>query len=261
MWGNPPWVQIPPPPPPRTSYFWSGTSLTRTCAESGRELPFVSATHPCPPKMTGTHVPVRPRATLTSSDGPVFCPRRLDRDLQRRMGANFADMSAEAKYLEDAIDVLILEEEDDDFVMLIATHDQDDVTSVFSQVRAAARLVEEDADWNVVRNLPELTPESDLFLWMIYKWARHDGKLSKDLEIIAYNTLSARNANGGVTRSLRGIDLERIDTLGAVAEDQVLGPASSHSTTAPLASWPTFSYCSTAHLIFTGRERGMMVSP
>lgn len=162
----------------------------------------------------------------TISDEEVLLARLyLDREntaLRRRMSVHFEDMPARARYELDAIDVLVRDA--NGLQIFLATHDSDDVQIVLNELRRSAHAVRDDLEWSVRLDRPPLIPESDLFLWMLYRWDRHNGRLGKGLRLTAFNSLSARNTLGGITRSLRGIDLDRIDTLGAAAEGHELGP-------------------------------------
>jgi hypothetical protein len=143
---------------------------------------------------------------------------RENRTLLRQVGPAFEDMPAGVRYIADSVDVIV--RQSDSLDVFISTHDEDDVQIILGRLRQAG----DSEDWSVTGPV-NATPDSDLFLWMIERWTVGNGKLAKDLVLVDFSSVSTRSHEGKITRSLRGIDLDRVDTLGAVADDHYLGPA------------------------------------
>lgn len=161
---------------------------------------------------------------ITIDDRRVLIARlfidREDRRLFRVVGGEFENLPAERRYELDAIDVMVIE--DTSLLVFIATKDADDVAIVLNRLRAAS---EEEDDWQASAELPHIAPTSDLLLWLLYRQEKRGGQLAPGLEIVDYRSLSCESKTGRLTRSLRGVALDRGDILCAVADGQEVGPA------------------------------------
>lgn len=145
---------------------------------------------------------------------------RENRALRRSVGGRqFDGFAATVRFNVQAVDVAVIK--GDGLYVFIASHDPDDVKAVFSALKEAA---DGNGDWSV-GPMPKLEPSSDLYLWMLYRWHDKNGHLTPSLKIVEFRTLSTRDSLGHIIRSLSGIDLTRVDTLGAAAEAHDLGPA------------------------------------
>lgn len=145
---------------------------------------------------------------------------QINKALLRKLGKNFEGLSVNQRFDVVATDVLVIEGRS--LYVFIASHESTEVSAVLAELRASASAT---ADAWTVGELPKINPSSDLYLWMLYRWHAFNGNLSPTLQIVEFNTLSTRDAQDHIIRSLSGIDLTRVDTLGAAAEAHELGPA------------------------------------
>jgi hypothetical protein len=145
---------------------------------------------------------------------------RINRALVRKVGRNFEGLTREQQYDVVALDVAIVEGKG--LYVFVASHEDQEVGIALAELRRAAKPP--DGDW-AVTSLPKIEPESDLYLWMLHRWHVQGGSLTPTLKVVEFNTLSTRDVQDHVIRSLSGIDLSRVDTLGAAAEAHDLGPA------------------------------------
>jgi hypothetical protein len=144
----------------------------------------------------------------------------LNRTLLTSVGnKDFGGMRPDLRFTVEAFDVAVID--GDSLHVLIASHNDDGVATILGELRLAADAGE---DWEV-GTMPKIEPTSDLYLWMLYRWHASKGALSPTLKVVEFRTLTARDALDHVGRQLSGIDLTRVDTLGAAADAHSLGPA------------------------------------
>lgn len=154
---------------------------------------------------------------------PVLLARLFVDRPRTIQAADAAGLALEARFTLDAIDVVILPPaRGSTFRVFVASKDPQDMDIVSGALKSA--LAAED----MIGFTPtpvETLPDPDFFLWLLHRLVHENGKLSDRMTIVEYRTVSATESPGRITRSLGGVDIDRTDVLGSIADGHPFGPA------------------------------------
>lgn len=167
--------------------------------------------------------PGRPAFLRLPDGSQVLAARYLKRvpnkKLLKHLSADDADgLSDSARYTTYPVDVLAIKQ--NSFIILIASTDEQEVAEVFDLLKNSA-----GADWKIARPPKEYKAiSSDFFLWLLAKWDA-GSDLAPALKLVSYDQVQTSRSAGGRLSVLEGVDLNRLEVLGAVTERHDLGPA------------------------------------